>query len=88
MKNIDLNAQLNEINALCDLCYLNKHLEKKHDRAKSILHWSLVNNEDYNNFKKYEKLVRELRDLRNNFDWKVVDHLGNVITKGLNHMIY
>ena len=62
---------------------MNKHLERKHDKAKSILHWSLVNNEDYNNFEKYEKLVRELRDLRNNFDWKVVDHLGNDITKGV-----
>ncbi len=76
-----LKQQLNEINALCDLCYLNKHLEKKIDREKSILHWSIVNNEDYNNFEKYEKLVREFRDLRNEFDWKVVDHLGNDITK-------
>jgi len=75
--------QLNEINALCDLCYLNKHPDRKHDKAKSILHWSLVNNEAYNNFEKYEKLVRELRDLRNNFDWKVIDHLGNDITKGV-----
>lgn len=78
-----LKQQLNEINALCDLCYLNKHLEKKINREKSILHWSIVNNEDYNNFEKYEKLVREFRDLRNEFDWKVVDHLGNDITKGV-----
>ncbi|MBA7514002.1 hypothetical protein ES705_06020 [subsurface metagenome] len=78
-----LKQQLNEINALCDLCYLNKHLEKKLDTEKSILHWSIVNNEDCNNFEKYEKLVRECRDLRNRFDWKVVDHLGNDITKGV-----
>lgn len=78
-----LKQQLNEINALCDLCYLNKHLEKKLDREKSILHWSIVNNEDWNNFEKYENLVREFRDLRNEFDWKVVDHLGNDITKGV-----
>ena len=45
--------QLNEINALCDLCYLNKHPDRKHDKAKSILHLSLVNNEAYNNFLKY-----------------------------------
>ncbi len=75
--------QLSDMITLCDLCFLNEHLEKKHDRAKLILHWSSVNDEDYNNFEKYEKLVLELRDLRNNFDWKVVDHLGNDISKGV-----
>ncbi len=83
--------QLNEIIALCDLCYSNKHLgyasilmnEKKFDKRKLILHWSLVNGEDYNDFEKYEKLIGELRELRNNFDWKVIVHQGNDITKGV-----
>ncbi len=75
--------QLKDIVALCDLCYFNTHLEKKNLKKKVILHWSLVNNEQYHNFEEYKKNVMELWELRKHFNWQVEDNLGNDISRGI-----
>ena len=84
--------KLHDINSLCRLCHLNNHLglasiltrEGKLDSRIIVEHWCKINQEKIINFKHYKKKVKRLWELRNQFEWKIVDKNNKDIVKDLN----
>ena len=73
------------------MCHLNQHLgfafqtlKNKEKINKLIDYWCRINNESNRNFRIYAKKVLSLWELKNQFDWKIVDKNGKNIFKGLN----
>ena len=85
--------KLQNINALCKMCHLNNHLglaailarEGKLDYDKIVEHWCKINNEEITKFNEYDEKVYRLWNLRNQFDWKIVDKNNKDIFKDLNY---
>jgi hypothetical protein len=79
--------QLAGILALCKMCHMCNHLgfagiqaqEGKLDYAELVAHWCRVNNADEEEFKTQRRLAFELWNLRNNYNWKIVDPSGKPI---------
>ena len=84
--------KLQSINALCFWCHRNIHLghakilmeQGRLDLEEVIKHWTRVNNKPRNNFKDCAFKAIELDELRNQFNWKIVDNLGQEIKTGSN----
>lgn len=84
--------RLHDINALCRMCHLNNHLglakilmkEGKLNLQELIEHWCNVNGEKKENFTSYQEKVFRLWELRNQFEWKIVDKNEKDIFDGLN----
>ena len=83
--------KLHDINALCSMCHLNQHLGfafqtlKNEEKINKLIdHWCKINNESNKNFRIYAKKVLSLWELKNQFDWKILDKNGKNIFKGLN----
>jgi len=85
--------KLHDVNALCKMCHLNNHLglaailvrEGKIDQRKLVENWCKVNLEEISNFREYQKKVMRLWELRNQFEWKIVDKNNKDIFKDLNY---
>ena len=85
--------KLHDIYALCRLCHLNNHLglasilvrEDRLDQRKLAEHWCKINQEEVTNFRHYQKRVKRLWELRNQFEWKIVDKNDKDIFKDLNY---
>jgi len=70
--------KLQDINGLCSLCHLNIHLgyagnKNRKEREELIQHWCNVNVKNKKDFFNYFKNTWELWELRNKFDWVIVD---------------
>ena len=84
--------KLHDVNALCKMCHLNNHLglaailarEGKLNYHKVVEHWCKTNNEEITRFRDYDEKVYKLWNLRNQFDWKIVDKNNKDIFKDLN----
>ena len=85
--------KLQDLNALCKMCHLNIHLglatilahESKLDFHKLVEHWCKTNDEEIIGFRDYQTKVKRLWDLRNQFDWKILDKNNKEILKDLNY---
>ncbi len=81
--------KLDTINALCKLCHLNKHLgyasilikKGELDENSLIQHWCMVNGVKKEKFREYSNQVIRLWNLKNTFDWTIVDFYGKIISK-------
>lgn len=77
------------INTLCFYCHQNKHLghafiladEGKLDRERLLSYWSVINNKPLESSRDYFIKILRLWELRNNFDWIIVDNKDKEITK-------
>jgi len=89
--------KLHDINALCRMCHLNNHLglasilsrQGKLDQRDLVEHWCNINGIKRVNFKNYQEKVKRLWNLRNQFEWKIVDKNNKDIFKelGFNELI-
>ena len=85
--------KLYDVNALCKLCHLNTHLgqaiiltrEGKLDFQELIKHWCNINEEEKVSFKSYQLEVFKLWNLRNQFEWKIMDKNNKNIFKDLSY---
>ena len=85
--------KLHDVNALCRLCHLNNHLglaaklvrKGKLDQRKLAEHWCKINQEEITSFRYYQKRVKRLWELRNQFEWKIVDKNNKEIFKDLDY---
>lgn len=85
--------KLQDVNALCKMCHSNIHLglaailahESKLDFHKLVEHWCKTNNEEITRFRDYQIKVMRLWDLRNQFEWKILDKNNKDIFKDLNY---
>jgi len=84
--------KLHDVNALCKMCHLNNHLglaailarEGKLDQHKLAEHWCKINQVEKTSFRDYQEKVWRLWELRNQFEWKIVDKNNKDIFKDMN----
>ena len=88
----DSVQKLQSINSLCFWCHRNKHLghafilvdQGKLDPEKIISHWAKINHKTRNDFRDYSIKAMELWELKNTFNWKIIDNKGNKLKEGIN----